>query len=59
MLQNILKENGVTEINKNQQKSINGGFGSLGCADGISLDGTLCICRGWYPLNGVCVNGNQ
>jgi len=59
MLQNILKENGVKEIQKNQQKSINGGFRNLGCAEGISLNGKLCICLGWYPQNGVCVNGNQ
>ncbi|AXT58472.1 hypothetical protein J8L88_22640 [Aquimarina sp. MMG015] len=59
MLKNILKENGVQEIKKNQQKSINGGNGNPACAQAISIDGTLCLCLGWYPQNGVCVNGNQ
>jgi len=59
MLKNILKTEGVKEMNKNQQRSISGGNLSSGCAQGISIDGTQCICLGWYPQNGICVNGNQ
>lgn len=59
MLNKILKVSGVQNLSKNQQTSIKGGNRNLGCAEAISVDGTLCLCLGWQPQNGVCVNGNQ
>ncbi|WP_299244985.1 hypothetical protein [uncultured Aquimarina sp.] len=58
MLRSILKENGVQEIKKNQQKSINGGFGNS-CAQAISLDGKLCLCINYIPQGNICVLSNE
>ncbi|WP_459210104.1 hypothetical protein [Aquimarina rhabdastrellae] len=55
MLQNLLSSEGITSLNKKEQKQINGGFNNPACANAISLDGTLCLCRDWRPQNGVCV----
>lgn len=49
-----------TVLNSKQQKSINGSFGPTieGCTIGISLDGTQCICVGWFPNGtGTCSPG--
>ncbi|MCK8522686.1 hypothetical protein M0D21_13965 [Aquimarina sp. D1M17] len=57
MLKNVLNLKGTQKLDKNRQQSINGGSGN-GCAQAISIDGTLCLCLGWFPRNGICVNGN-
>lgn len=58
MLKNILNVNGVQQLGKNEQKTIHGGTNNFSCAQAISFDGTLCLCSGWIPQNGVCVNGD-
>ncbi len=59
MLQSVLRVKGVHQLNKNDQKSIQGGFNNTNCEIAISINGTLCLCRGWEPQNGICVNTNQ
>jgi len=62
MLKNILKENGVQEIKKNEQKGINGGITSTscdaiqGCANGgfwtpTWRNGLVLICCAGTPDN--------
>ena len=54
----ILKLKGAQKINKAEQKLIIGGNNPL-CEIAISLDGTLCLCLGWYPNGtGTCSPGN-
>ncbi|MDH7446914.1 hypothetical protein [Aquimarina sp. 2201CG14-23] len=56
MLKNILKENGVQEIKKNQQKSINGGFGNYCPNEGDAcIPGTAVSCITATP---VCEDGS-
>ncbi|WP_164914187.1 hypothetical protein [Aquimarina sediminis] len=57
MLKKILETSGVQKLHKNQQRSIKAGS-NLGCAQAISSDGTLCLCLGWIPQGGICVNTN-
>ncbi len=57
MLTRILEVQGVQKLSKRQQTSIQAGS-SPGCAEAISIDGTLCLCLGWVPQGGVCVNTN-
>jgi hypothetical protein len=46
-------------LNKIELKSINGlGPTIEGCTMGISIDGTACICLGWFPNgSGTCSPG--
>ena len=60
MLKNILKLDGAQEIKKNEQKTINGGFGSQsGCSTDLDCELTGLYCHGrvsCLPFNGgVCL----
>ena len=52
-MKNLRNIKGIEELNKAQQRTINGG----GCEDFISADGTLCGCIGWVPQGNKCVPG--
>jgi hypothetical protein len=55
-MKNLAKLNGAKALSKNEQKSINGGFGPI-LTDGScrnSPDGTLCF--GNFKREGICVN---
>ena len=38
---------GTQELSRADQQKINGG--NEQCRYAISIDGTLCLCAGWYP----------
>ncbi|MHA7057885.1 hypothetical protein ACWGOQ_0011735 [Aquimarina sp. M1] len=61
MLKNILKVNGVQEMNKGQQKSINGGGPGSNCDDiqGCRYGGYLSFAGGGVVLNCCAGTPNQ
>ncbi|WP_422105633.1 hypothetical protein [Winogradskyella sp.] len=59
MLKKLLSIEGSQKLSKSAMKNISGGNSNPQCKYAISLDGTLCLCLGWYPDgSGFCANGN-
>jgi hypothetical protein len=60
MLKNIRTLKDAKELTKAQQQRLFGGNNNPQCKYAISIDGTLCLCLGWYPNGtGTCSNRYQ